>query len=62
MYSAAIHRALANARIDELHRDARPIVSPRIAGVVKHQIHRCTSVLATYFRPTMPGAPIEKHA
>jgi hypothetical protein len=37
MYSATINTALVNSRIDELHRDAQPIVSPRIADVVKHQ-------------------------
>jgi hypothetical protein len=62
MYSPAIYGALVNSRIDELHRDARPVVRPQIAGAVKHLVHRCTPALAAYFRPTMPGAPVEKQA
>jgi hypothetical protein len=58
MYSPAIQSVLVNSRIDELNRDAQPVVRPRIAGALKHQLHRA-SALATYFRPTMA---VEKYA
>jgi hypothetical protein len=59
MYSPATYGALVNSRIEELHRDAGPVMSPRFAGAVRHQVHRCTSALAAYFRSAMPGAPVE---
>jgi hypothetical protein len=62
MYSPAIHSVLVNSRIDELNRDAQPVVRPRIAGAVKHQLHGCASALATYFRPAMAGVLVEKYA
>lgn len=62
MYCPAIYGALVSSRIDELHRDARPVASPLTARAVEHEAHRCTSALATYFQPTMPGALVEEQA
>jgi hypothetical protein len=62
MYSPAIHSTFVNSRIDELHRRARPVVSPRPGHAVRHQIQTRASALATYFRLMVLSAPVEKYA
>lgn len=57
MHSPAIHSALASARIDELHSNARPVVSPRTANAVRSQVRRCAAAMATCLRITVPRAP-----
>ena len=62
VHSSFDYSALIDARVEELHRVARPVASPRTAATSANKIHRCAATLATYLKPAIQTIPAERHA
>jgi len=62
VHSSFVYSALIDARVEELHRAARPVASPRTAATATSKIHRWTATLATYLKSAIQTTPAERHA
>ncbi len=62
MHSSFVYSALIDARVEELHRAARPVASPRTAATSTSKIHRWAATLATYLKPAIQTIPAQRHA
>jgi hypothetical protein len=62
MHSSFVYSALIDARVEELHRAARPVAGPRTAATSIRKIHRWTATLATYLTSAIQTPPAERHA
>jgi hypothetical protein len=56
VYSQGIFSALIDARVQELHRAARPIARPRLAGTIP----RWTAALASFVNPVVQPARVAR--
>lgn len=62
VHSSSVYSAMIDARVEELHRAARPVASPRSAAISTGKIHRWAATLATYLKPAIQTPPAARHA
>jgi hypothetical protein len=61
VYSPAIYNSLIDARIEDLHRAARPLAISRSAKPASGKIRHWTAALANYLKPVR-RIPVHRHA
>jgi hypothetical protein len=61
VHSSFVHSALIDARVEELHRVARPVASPRTAATATSKIRRWTATLANHLKPAIETTPASSH-
>jgi hypothetical protein len=62
VHSSFVHSALIGARVEELHRAARPVASPRTAATATSEIRRWTATLGTRLKPAIEKIPASSYA